>query len=201
MFNNFNVRLIRLLKYECLILICDLQEITQQDPAVLVSQVAAERKAARAKEARAKEARAEEACMDDDAYGTEDGDDDDAEDDNGGERATDLEPETESKKRQKVRGPNKTVKSEHFAETGATHALIRRATPFWNSSDTAVDVFDSASHDERLKGALAAVLAYNINGLRAQAPSIFVKDFMRHSMQQAASSADKVKTIYIHAAT
>jgi hypothetical protein len=198
MFNNFNVRLIRLLKYARLIFICYLQETTQQDPAVLVSQVAAEKKAARAEEARAEEARA-----DDDADGTEDGDDDDAEDDNGGERATDLEPETESKKRMKVGGPNKTVKSEHFAETGATHALIGRATPFWNSSDTAltaVDIFDPASHDERLKGALAAVQAYNINGLRAQAPSIFVKNFMQHSMQQAASSANKVKTIYIHVA-
>ena len=95
-----------------------------------MSQVAAERKAARAKEARAKEARAEEARADDDAYGTEDGDDDDAEDDNGGERATDLEPETESKKRMKVRGPNKTVKSEYFAETGATyqtcHAVLEQ---------------------------------------------------------------------------
>jgi hypothetical protein len=185
--NNFNVRPIRLLSYACLILICDLQQTTQQEPTVIVSQVAAEKMAARAGEARAREARADE-----DANGTDDDDNDDAEVDNGGEHATELESETGKRKK---KASKKSVKSEHFAEPGSTHALIRRATPFWNSSDTAVDICDPVSHPERLKGSLAAVQGYNINGLRAQAPSIFVKDFMRVGMQQAASSADKVKTI------
>ena len=158
-------------------LICDLQKTS---PTVVVSQVAAEKMAARAGEARA----------DEDANGTDDDDNDDAEVDNGGEHATELESET-GKKKKRARMSKKSVKSEHFAEPGSTHALIRRATPFWNSSDTAVDICDPVS----LKGSLAAVQGYNINGLRAQAPSIFVKDFMRVGMQQAASSADKVKTI------
>ena len=155
-----------------------------------MSQVAAEKRAARAEEARAKEARA-----DDDADGTHDDDVDDAEVDNGGERATEPESETGQKKKRARVSTKSVKKSEHFAEPGSIHALIRRATPFWNSSDTAVDISDPGSHPERLKGSLAAVQGYNINGLRAQAPSIFDKDFMRHGMQQTASTADKVKTI------
>ena len=188
--SQVNEHSVECLTYACLIFICDLQQTTQEDP--LVSQIAAEKRAARAEEARAKEAR-RRAESDDD--GTHDDDVDDADVDNGGERATEPESET-GKKKKRARVSKKSVKkSEHFAEPGSTHALIRRATPFWNSSDTAVDISDPGSHPERLKGSLAAVQVYNINGLRDQALSIFDKDFMRLGLQQAASSADKVKTI------
>ena len=174
----------------------NLQEATQQpeDQAVFVSQVAAEKLVARADIAHA-----DDATKTDDS---EDNFDDDTEVENVGERAT--EPKTgEGKKGRREKGKKKkaSVKSEYFSETGSTHALIRRASPFWNSSDLAVDISDPACHEARLKGALAAVQAYNMNGLRAKGPSVFVGDFMQVNMQQAASSADKVKTIYMHAAT
>ncbi len=75
------------MKYACLIFLCNLQQITQQDQAVIVNQVATEKMAARAGEARA----------DKDVDDTDDDDDDDAAVDNGGERATERsEPGSET---------------------------------------------------------------------------------------------------------
>ena len=128
---------------------------------------------------------------------------DDDEKAGGGERATET---GESNKTKKGKGEpskkkNKATKIEHFSDTGSMHVLNRRFTPFWNCSELAVEIAVAPSHDERQKGALLAVQAYNLNGLRAKAPTIFVGDFMRHNMQQAAGTADKVKTIYMHSAT
>ncbi len=61
------------------------------------------------------------------------------------------------RKREKEKKQKAPAKSEHFLETGSIHALIRCDTLFWNCSESAVDIADAASHEERLKGALLAV--------------------------------------------
>jgi hypothetical protein len=87
------------------------------------------------------------------------------------------------------------AKCEYFSGPGSVQTLIRRTSPFWYCTESAVEIADGASHDARQKGALLAVQAYDSNGLRDKAPSIFVGDFMLHNMQQAAATNDKVKPI------
>ena len=79
--------------------------------------------------------------------------------------------------------------------------LLKYACLIFHLRFTANNTAGSDSSSESGSSRKKIVQGYNINGLRAQAPSIFVKDFMRLGMQQAASSADKVRTIYMHAAT
>ncbi len=74
------------------------------------------------------------------------------------------------------------------------HLLMRRATLYWNCSQSAVDITDPSAHEERLKGALIAVQATNMQGLRNRAPSIFIREFMQKNMVEAAGAADKVNT-------
>ncbi len=95
----------------------------------------------------------------------------------------------------------KRLEREYFMQSGETHALIRRSTLFWNTSTSAAVIADAAFHQERLKRALAAVQATYMLGLRERASSIFVGEFMRKNLLEAALHADKVISIYMHAAT
>ena len=187
-------------------LIRNLQEESQQEQIpVLVSQVAAEKRAAAARvDDAATESRLSSSAKND----TEDGDDDDFDDEDdesghgGGESVTET-GEIKTKETKEVKKPKKKkTKSEqpvreYFSETGEMHILMRRATLYWNCLSASIDIADPASHQERLKGALVAVQAYNMQGLRDRASSIFVGEFMRKNMADAASAADKVNTFLL----
>ena len=187
-------------------LIRNLQEESQQEQIpVLVSQVAAEKRAAAARvDDAATESRLSSSAKND----TEDGDDDDFDDEddesgNGGGESVTEKGEIKTKETNEVKKPRKKkTKSEqpvreYFSETGEMNILMRRATLYWNCLSASIDIADPASHQERLKGALVAVQAYNMQGLRDRASSIFVGEFMRKNMADAASAADKVNTFLL----
>jgi hypothetical protein len=186
--------------YACLSFIRVVQEETQQDQnPVLVSQVAAEKLAAAT---RANDTATESSAK----YDTDEGDDAFDHDGGGGECATET-GEVKTKETDEAKKPRKKKKAksdqpvrEHLSDTGDMHLLMRRATLFWNCSPSAVDIADAPAHQERLKGALIAVQTTNMQGLRDRAPSIFVGEFMRKNMTEAAGAADKVNTIssYMH---
>ena len=184
-------------KYACLIFIRDLQEATQQDK-IIVSQVAAEKLS----EKKAKEAAAKVPGSDDDdleeCYSEGHESDDDDEVNGGGATVTETAKTGKGVKGKKERPPSN---GEYFTGTGAVHCLIRRSTVFWLNAPAAHDFCEPSSHSERLRCGLAAVQGFNLGGLRDIAPGLFLDDFMRTNFTHSSSSADKVKTFYMHAAT
>ena len=188
-------------KYACLIFIRDLQEATQQDT-IIVSQVAAEKLS----EKKAKEAAAKVPGSDDDdriesfSEGHE-SDDDDDEVNGGGAIVTETAKTEKPGKGVKGKKERPPSNGEYFTGTGAVHCLIRRTTVFWLNAPAAHDFCEPSSHSERLRCGLAAVQGFNLGGLRDIAPGLFLDDFMRTNFTHSSSSADKVKTFYMHAAT
>ncbi len=116
-----------------------------------------------------------------------------------GASVTEIAKTSKGVKGKKERPP--PAEGVYFTAAGAVHSLMKRSTVFWLNSLGAFDFCDPLSHPERLRCALAAVQGFNLGGLRTIAPSLFVEEYMRANMLNASSTADKVKTIYMHAAT
>ena len=112
----------------------------------------------------------------------------------------DEKKETENPKKKKAKKSEQQL-SGHFSDSGDMHLLIRRAMLYWNCSANAADIADAPFHQERLNGALAAVQATNIQGLRETASTIFEGEFMRKKLAESASTADKVNTLTHHDAS
>ena len=96
------------------------------------------------------------------------------------------------KRPRKSGGKSKERADHHFKGTGQLHALTRRAVVIWNASAGAVDVADSAHHEDRLNGARLAVEAFNILGLRGTASEFMKGDYLHESLFGFAQHADKV---------
>ena len=128
---------------------------------------------------------------------TMDGMDDDSDTD---DVEHDEKKETKKPKKKKVKKSEQQL-SGHFSDSGDMHLLIRRAMLYWNCSANAADIADAPFHQERLNGALAAVQATNIQGLRETASTIFEGEFMRKKLAESASTADKVNTLTHHDAS